>query len=772
MIRFAWLLGALLAAFAPNAHAQSARVEGQITYADEGVPFATVRVVGTEIGTAADVEGRYALVLPGPGTVTLQISAVGYQTEEREVRVDTSSMQRLDIELAPVEVELDRVVVTATRTAKELADVAVPTTVIGAKTIQMQGAQRLGDVLETVPGVVLTDDHGSGLQVQGFSPDYTLILLDGEPVVGRTAGTLDLDRLTVSGIERVEIVEGPSSSLYGSEALAGVVNLVSALPSEGEQARVEVRAGSFGASDATIEAAAGRERWAARGFINRYGSQGYDLTPDAFGPTVPAFSDWTADLRSRLDLGRGATARLGARIATQDQTGAFALGDGDNEIRYDDTGQRLDWSLHPEVYIPLSRQVRLTTTLYGSQYATEVRHRNQTDGTLAYSDDFDQRYAKAEAQLDVLWGAKHLTVAGAGVIDERLAGDRYGPDASGFAPSAQQVFAFAQHEWMPSRRVELNASARFDAHTDYAARLTPKLSVLVRPTETVRLRASLGSGFKAPAFRQLYLAFTNAAAGYSVFGSTRMEEGLRDLEDQGQIAQAFFDVSQLDPIQAESSIALNVGTTFQPTAGVELGLGGFWNEVSDLIETQPVAQKTNGQSVFGYFNLDRIYTRGLTADVTARLLSRLELAAGYQFLQARDREVVDALSEGSVFGRNANGRESRLSLSDYGGLFGRSPHTLSVRATVATENASVSLRSRWRSRYGYRDLDGNSLANRPDEFVSGYAILDLTLTRSWDLPTGRLTTQLGSDNLLDVTRGTLVPSLPGRTLFASLGLSL
>ena len=86
-------------------------------------------------------------------------------------------------------------------------------------------------------------------------------------------------------------------------------------------------------------------------------------------------------------------------------------------------------------------------------------------------------------------------------------------------------------------------------------------------------------------------------------------------------------------------------------------------------------------------------------------------------------------------------------------------------------DASASLRGRWRSRYGYRDLDGNGFANRDDEFVAGYAVLDLTLTRAFALPVGRLDAQVGVDNLADVTRATLVPSMPGRTVFASLGLS-
>lgn len=772
------LLLALLAVLrAAPALAQPTHVEGRIVDAETQQPVAgaSIQLRGTGRGTAADDAGHYRLALPEAGPFTLVVSAVGYAPAERSAMLRPGEVLRLDVALEPIVLEGASVVVTATRTAKELEDVAVPTTVVDAAAIRTQGAVRLGEVLEAVPGLFLFDDHGSGLQVQGFAPDYTLVLLDGEPVVGRTAGTLDLDRLSVHGVERVEVVRGPSSSLYGSEALAGVVNLVTALPDEGAAARLGLRAGSHGTTDLTAEAAAGQARWGARLLLNRYASGGYDLTPEAFGPTVPAFADWTADLRARAALGR-ATLRLGARLALQSQHGAFAGTEAGAEARYDDTARRSDWSLHPKLVLPLSRRLRLTGTLYGARYTTETRHHRRDDGALTYQDDFDQRYAKAELQLDALWGARHLSVAGAGVIGERLAGDRYTgePAVAGAAPAARQLYAFLQHEWMPGRLLELNASARLDAHSDYAARLTPKLSALVRPFEGVRLRASVGSGFKAPAFRQLYLAFTNASAGYSVFGSTRLAEGLDALEAQGQLAQRFLDPTALGPIRAESSLAYNVGLAVDVGPGLRLEAGGFWNEVSDLIETQPVAQKTNGQAVFGYFNLDRIYTRGLEAQGTARPVPGLELAAGYQFLQARDRALVEALEAGTVFGRDADGRERRLSVGDYGGLFGRSPHAATLRATLTRGAATASLRGRWRSRYGYRDLDGNGLANRNDEFVAGYAVLDLTLTHAWALPgpAERLMLQLGAENLFGVTRAALVPSMPGRTLFAALALSL
>ena len=673
-------------------------------------------------------------------------------------------------------VEMNAVVVTATRTAKELEDVAVPTTVVPAEAMRRQGAVRLSDALANVPGLALFDDHGTGLQVQGFDPDYTLVLIDGEPVVGRTAGTLALDRLTVHGLERVEVVRGPSSSLYGSEALAGVVNLVTAAPAEGVRGAVGFRAGSFGTTDLTAEAEAGRGPHGVRLLVNRYASGGYDLTPASFGPTAPAFADYTADLRARAALSEDVRFRLGARLAVQDQEGAFAGIEDGAEVRYDDLGRRTDWSLHPEVEARLSRRFRLTATLYGARYRAETRHRRQADGALPYTDDFDQRYAKAEAQLDAVWSAHHLTSLGVGAADERLVGDRYG---EGERPAAQQAWGFVQHEWLASRRLELSASARLDAHADYAARVTPKLAVLVRPAERVRLRASVGSGFKAPAFRQLYLAFTNAAAGYSVFGTTRLADGIDRLDAEGLLEAVFLDPARLDAIRAESSVALNVGASADPAAWLGLSANVFHNDVRDLIETQPVAQKTNGQFVYGYFNLARIYTRGVEAEATLRPLQgpvhRLGLALGYQFLQARDREVVEALEEGTVFGRDADGREVRLGLGDYGGLFGRSPHTATLRVDydLAPRGLGVSLRGRWRSRYGYRDLDGNQIANRDDEFVPACAVFDAAVTKALALPgPADATLQAGVDNLFGVTRPSLVPSLPGRRFWAALRFTL
>jgi len=669
-------------------------------------------------------------------------------------------------------VELDPLVITATRSKKFLEDVAVPTSVVTANVMQRQGALRLGDVLANQMGVSLFDDHGTGIQLQGFASDYTLILIDGEPVIGRTAGTLDVDRITVKGLSHLEIVRGPSSSLYGSEALAGVVNLITLPPKQKTEGIASFQIGSHATSDMTVQMEGGSERAGVRILLNRYASGGYDLSPDIYGPTTPSFADWTGDIRARWSLTDRIKIKLGARGTVENQESVFA---SQSKDRYDDEGQRYEWSLHPEIDVQFSDRFRLNTTLYGAHFQTETFHRRQEDGFVNYEDKFDQTYTKAEMKLDMLWDMKHLTNIGGGVIGEQIGGSRYGSTGVDSNPESSQSYVFVQHQWLASDLIHFNASARHDHHSDYASRFTPKLAVLVRPSDRIRLRASVGSGFKAPAFRQLFLSFSNSAGGYSVFGSIPMKDGIRQLEANGQIQQRLFDLSQLDPLKAENSVAYNVGgsVTLNPWLTVQVNI--FHNNVRDLIETQPVAQKTNGAFVYGYFNLARIYTRGIESELIispqVSLNSSLDITIGYQFLQARDREVIEDLKSGNVFGRSLTGRDYRLVLSDYAGMFGRSPHSATFRAAYIHTgiDLTASVHGRWRSRYGYRDLDGNNVANRPDEFVPSYAVVGAAVTKSFIVvPTFETIIQVGLDNAFNHTYPALVPSLPGRQGYVSL----
>ena len=100
----------------------------------------------------------------------------------------------------------DSVVVTANRSERKLSNITVPVNIINAKQIQQTGSLRLTDILKEQPGLTMTSGFGAGVQLQGLNPDYTIILINGEPLVGRTAGVLDLNRIALGNIKKIENV--------------------------------------------------------------------------------------------------------------------------------------------------------------------------------------------------------------------------------------------------------------------------------------------------------------------------------------------------------------------------------------------------------------------------------------------------------------------------------------------------------------------------------------------------------------------------------------
>ena len=681
-------------------------------------------------------------------------------------------------EAPTVERDLSRVVVTATRTLERLEDVPVPTTVVDAKQARTDGRLRLSDLLEDVPGLTLTTDFGAGLQVQGLDPAYTLILIDGEPVIGRDAGVLDLKRLSVAGLDRVEIVRGPSSSLYGSDALAGVVNLVTA-PPMGTSARLRARTGTFGTTTLTAEGeTAGEWRGGPLGVrltLDRYATNGYDLDPTVFGSTAPAVGESTGDLRATVGLGERTTLTLGARAThgSLDQSYGFTDAVGVTSP-IDQTERRTDWSVHPEVRHTFGRVRGVglagNVSAYASGYRFDTDVVNRTTGENTFDDRFDQRLTKAEGQLSAVWSVRHRTLVGAGALRDALGGNRYDSD-----PTQNTVYGFVQHDWEPSRLLALNLSARIDDQSNVGTRVTPKAAILIRPTERLRARLSVGSGFRAPDPRQLYLSFTNPAGGYVVYGATRVAEALDRLRAEGRLEQVFLDPASLGEIRPEASVALNAEVEAEPLRGLKVTIGGFRNAVTDLIDVQPVAQLTGGGPVFSYLNVNRVRTEGLTADLSASPLEGLSLGAGYQFLRTRDLDLVDAIRAGTVFSRDETGAEARVTLSDYENLVGRSRHQATLRAAYAAGGWSASARSRIRSRTALRDLDGNGVATRRDEFIPATAIVDATvgrevrLRRGLGARTARL--QLGVDNVFGTTHPALQPTLAGRRLYVGFDVS-
>ncbi len=656
-------------------------------------------------------------------------------------------------------VKSGEVVVSATRSEKEIEDAAIPVSVISKKQIERQGAMRLSEALEEQTGLAIMRDHGTGVQMQGFDPAYTLILIDGEPVIGRTAGTLELTRFTVANIERIEIVKGPSSSLFGSEALGGVINIITKQAEEPFKLGLNTRYGSFNAADlnATLEGTVGN--LSASLIINRNSSSGYDLTPETESRTTPEFYNYTLNPKLCYKFSDATMLALSARWLSESQSGIAQSG-----ARLLDTRQSLiDWNASANLAHKLSPVVKTSLRFYGSRYENNFTNVFRDDGSLFFSGNFDQRMLKIESQTDWAMSPSNSLAIGVGYIDEGVRADRIADGAR----AMNTAYLYAQDEFIPFSWLNLTASFRFDRNSDFGSQLSPRIATLYKATDWLSIRASVGSGFRAPSFQQLYLDFTNAQAGYSVFGSRNLRESFRRLQEQGLIRGVLLDPNQLESIRAESSVAFNVGADISPAKIFSLKINFFRNNVRDLIDTQPIAVKSNGGNIFTYFNLNRVFTEGVETELTLKPLSGLTLSAGYQFVNAKDESVLEKIRArkiGRAEGDVLNPVFVPIAEAEYGGLFGRSQHLLNVKALYENEQLGFTafLRGVYRSRYGFADLNGNLILDSDNEYAPGYAIWDITITQKlW----AGFSAQVGIDNIFNQTDRFYTPFLPGRIWF-------
>lgn len=172
------------------------------------------------------------------------------------------------------------VVVTGTRTERALSDSVVTTDVVTQEQVLESGASDASEVLESIPGVVVTRSfRGAGVQMQGLDSQYVLILINGQRMIGRRDGVLDLSRIPAERIERIEIVKGAASALYGSDAIAGVINIITREPEHGLSSQTVASFGSRNTLDASETLGQRNDTFSTVVDLGWHMTDGYDWDP-------------------------------------------------------------------------------------------------------------------------------------------------------------------------------------------------------------------------------------------------------------------------------------------------------------------------------------------------------------------------------------------------------------------------------------------------------------------------------------------------------------
>ncbi len=211
-----------------------AAISGTVSSKESNIPFATIVVKGTTIGTTSNEDGFFQLPITVDGSYVLKIQALGYRSEERPVVIKAGQTLKLNISLNEDYINLEQVVVTGNRNEERRRDAAMVVSYISPKVFENANAVCMAEGLNFQPGLRLeTNCQNCGFQqvrINGMEGPYSQILIDSRPIFSSLTAVYGLEQIPVSMIDRVEVLRGGGSAIYGSNAIAGTINIITKEP--------------------------------------------------------------------------------------------------------------------------------------------------------------------------------------------------------------------------------------------------------------------------------------------------------------------------------------------------------------------------------------------------------------------------------------------------------------------------------------------------------------------------------------------------------------
>ncbi len=537
-----------------------------------------------------------------------------------DAQPEVSSVEGISDDLFKV----DALIVTGRRSEERLGDSPVAVEVIDREQIVSSGARDAAQVLSTQPGVQIAGSFaGETILLQGLDPQHTLVLVDGERLVGARDGAIDLSRFFAADIERIEIVRGPGSAIYGSDAMAGVINIITRPAAKDPSASLYGRVGlTRGAERLASDVGRHGDGWLSLGggfdtlrarVSGSYRRQAaFDLSPNTVSTTGAeanitggqARLVWLPSKRTRVPLS--------LRLQRRDQDAIDESGSGavtDRTTRFDELAVVLapTFSLRERDTLTVSTNYSATR----SQLARDQR--GDDDG-----DDYEkavEQLASTRVQYDAAVTDRLLMTSGIEVLGQDFDSPRLSTHAQRgrISPYAQADLTLTDQ---PRLYSVLVPSARVDLDSQYGVNVSPRLALRVDPFNGLALRGAVGRGFRAPSFTELYLDFANPSANYRVSGN-----------------------EELNP---ERSIGSSLSAEYFGTRWFVATLNLFRHDVRDLIDTRLV-EVVGGTQQFAYVNVGRARSQGTEAMWRVQATNWLLFDLTYTFTHARDLDKDRAL---------------------------------------------------------------------------------------------------------------------------------
>ena len=653
-----------------------------------------------------------------------------------------------------IENNLDEVIISGTKTIRVVSSLPLNASVINKVEIEKTNATRLSDVINEELGLITVSDFGGaeGIQMQGLDSEYTLVLIDYQPLVGRLAGTLDLNRVSVGNIKQIEIVRGPSSSLYGNNAFAGVINIITDEPKEGFNGNVSSSYETHNTTDSNISLSYKNKDFNGSVFFNKYSSDGYDLIEDDGLNTVNEFNNNTLQIKLGYDISKKFKVRINTRHFTQmiDNIAPNNLSGetftAEDNINFIISHKSDKFNTDFEIYF---------TSYFGDEFLDDEL------GNRFSESFYDHILLKPEIKTVYKIDNQKEFVFGLGNEYETLNRTYFEIE-----PKQNSPFIYFQYDYKPNEKINLILGGRFDKYKEYKSQISPKFSGIYKIQNNESIKISTGYGYKTPDFRQLYFNFSNSTVGYSVIGYNVVEDVINQLIDEGQIANIIIPIEEFeDPLSPESSFGVNIGYSREINEKISLSSNIFSNSAKNLIDYRVIANKINGQNVFSYYNVNNVSTFGFDINTKYKADNYFNFSIGYQLLYAYDLDARKAFENGDVYARlTVDSPAFRLKKSDYFGLYNRSRHmgVLKINYNNLENNFSCNLRLRYRSKYGIYDSNSNNYLDKYDDFVNGHITTNISMNK---IINSSLTVSGGVENIFNYLDRQNISNLSGRIYF-------
>ncbi|MDR2029017.1 MAG: TonB-dependent receptor [Treponema sp.] len=527
--------------------------------------------------------------------------------------------------------QLDDITVTGTRTEKRLRDTPVVTEVITAEEIENSSAATVTEVLEDYGIMYTGGPMGDEVQLQGMGEGRVLYLVDGKRLTGRVSQRLDGDTMPLANVERIEIVRGPQSALYGSDGIGGVINIITKKP--GDELSVQAgisnsfllayndpdtpeKPGAFEdfnpIREQHLTAVVGFPIAATRNSVSLEGSRGaFYFNENESASLLPEYYRGRAGLDTAFPLGNNAEMSAGGSfmaMRSDEQTSSTGSLTRRDYIR---AGGYIEAKLAPW-------SGNLTLRLYDDYYQRDMDTYSGIMKTWTTGNNHEYENIAAFEAIGTYDGVSNFIFT-AGLEGAYNSMDKYNLRNNGTFAAVDKEALYAQAEYFREDRYSFILGARGERSSQFGLGGAPKLSAMVHLPKGFRLLGGAGLGYRAPSFSDLYVSMDDTVvAGHpTVLGN-----------------------KDLNP---EYALGFNLALEYSKTDLFFAQINGYYTELWNEILYDYVSTSPSGTVTYQNRNVARSLRTGFDTEGRLTLFKSAFVSAGYSWLYSYDRTEEDEL---------------------------------------------------------------------------------------------------------------------------------